>query len=395
MKTMDLYTNKAACCGCGVCADACSKHIIIMKADNDGFLYPSIVDENKCLNCKLCQKVCPIKDNNDKDTSFMDYYAASLNETKDLVSCASGGFATAISRAFINRQGIVYGVSYSDDWKEIKFKRCNTLGELENLKTSKYAQANKGDSYRQICKDLQNGLDVLFIGLPCEVAAVKNLFKKANNLYTVELVCHGPTSPKVHKDFCDDLETRFQSKLTFISTRHKLNGKWKPFYLKADFENGKTFYQQFHNSSYGVAFRFFKRPSCIVCKIKDEKLQGDLMIGDYHYAEVGMAGFNPNGTSSVLVHNEKGRLMLSLLNSSISLTKIHERAALANRAIHTAISSPPKAEKFARIYRKSGLSYASSLNFVKFNKIKRVLKENVMCVGVKVKRLLLPSSRPR
>ena len=58
-------TDKVNCCGCNACGDICGKQAISFKTDNEGFWYPEI-DMQKCVDCGLCEKVCPIiqvKDN--------------------------------------------------------------------------------------------------------------------------------------------------------------------------------------------------------------------------------------------------------------------------------------------------------------------------------------------
>lgn len=47
------------CCGCGACVSVCPRQCITMIMDREGFLYPR-VDEDQCINCNLCEKVCPI-----------------------------------------------------------------------------------------------------------------------------------------------------------------------------------------------------------------------------------------------------------------------------------------------------------------------------------------------
>ena len=49
--------NKNECCGCSACKAICPKNAITMKEDTEGFLYPEI-DNEKCVNCGLCLKVC-------------------------------------------------------------------------------------------------------------------------------------------------------------------------------------------------------------------------------------------------------------------------------------------------------------------------------------------------
>lgn len=55
-----LYERKEECCGCTACYSICPQCAIIMEEDEEGFIYP-LIDEKKCIRCKLCLKVCPIK----------------------------------------------------------------------------------------------------------------------------------------------------------------------------------------------------------------------------------------------------------------------------------------------------------------------------------------------
>lgn len=55
-----LFERKAMCCGCTACYAICPQEAISMVEDDEGFEYP-VINENKCVRCYLCQKVCPIK----------------------------------------------------------------------------------------------------------------------------------------------------------------------------------------------------------------------------------------------------------------------------------------------------------------------------------------------
>ena len=119
------------------------------------------------------------------------------------------------------------------------------------------------------------------------------------------------------------------------------------------------------------------------------------MIGDYHYVEKGMKGYNPHGVSSALVHNEKGSWLLEGLESvGFYITPIPEKNAIGNGAITKAICAPEHQMDFEESFRKKGLIAASKRYFVIQSNIERSLKSEIMCAAVKVKRALKPSSRP-
>lgn len=64
-ETPVLFTRKELCCGCSACYAICPKQAIMMIEDEEGFEYP-IIDKHKCINCKQCIKVCPIKEKDAK-----------------------------------------------------------------------------------------------------------------------------------------------------------------------------------------------------------------------------------------------------------------------------------------------------------------------------------------
>ncbi|SET90740.1 4Fe-4S dicluster domain-containing protein [Lacrimispora sphenoides] len=55
-----LFEKKEDCCGCTACYAICAKKAIVMLDDDEEFKYPHI-DEEKCVRCYACVKVCPIK----------------------------------------------------------------------------------------------------------------------------------------------------------------------------------------------------------------------------------------------------------------------------------------------------------------------------------------------
>ena len=85
---------------------------------------------------------------------------------------SSGGYATAISKQFILEKGVVVGVRYSSDFSKSEYAIAETIEELEQFRTSKYIQAEKGGIYQTI-RNIKRK-KILFIGLPCEVSALYN-----------------------------------------------------------------------------------------------------------------------------------------------------------------------------------------------------------------------------
>ena len=383
MKTEDLYKAKNTCCGCELCAQSCPKSIIKMVEDEEGFLYPQIEDDTKCINCGKCLSVCPEKTPGRPGNPIIKSYSFHLSNNNDLKKSASGGLVTAISREFIRLGGVVYGVGYSDDFRSIRYARASEEMELEQFRGSKYVQANKRDIYLQVKRDLNEGLKVLFVGLPCEISALYHATGEKDNLYSISLICHGPTSQKVHRDYCDSLPNNGKAPLTFFSVRYKKKG-WKPYYIQANYDDGKEYSEVWGPSDYGMAFLYLKRPSCRTCQYKAENmdfgLQADLVAGDFHGVNKKSKEYHPWGVSEGCILTKKGIYLSSLAESECNLTEIpYSVVRNTNRGLFMPIPQRGNKERFVNDYLNHSLHYACHSWMVKTfnmfvslnNKIKR------------------------
>ena len=106
-------------------------------------------------------------------------------------------FFSAFAELLVRNGGIVYGAAYNDDFS-VEFKSAENLQELEALKGSKYVQSNANDVYKKVKESLLQEKRVLFGGCPCQVAALYKFLGDSGtqNLYTMDIVCHGVPSPK-------------------------------------------------------------------------------------------------------------------------------------------------------------------------------------------------------
>ena len=386
--TKDLYSNVDECCGCELCAQICIKNIISMEKDAEGFLYPHIKDNSNCIGCNLCQKVCPIKNVKNIHSSFKSAYAGWSRNKKQVISAASGGAATALSESFIDAGGIVYGVAYSSNYKCIEYVRVSKKEDLCRLKTSKYAQATKFGILPVITSDLKAGRKVLFIGVPCDCAGIKNVLGKYENLVLISLICHGPTSPAVHEQYCTELEKQKGTTLQSFSVRFKKDGQWKPYYIHADFKDGSEYLEPFKESMYNKAFLFFKRPSCNECVFKADKFAADLLIGDFHAAKPGTETYNENGVSSILVLTELGKKMLKNIEDRFFMKEVGMKISTHQIAINRPVKKRANRKQFSSTFVRKGLKAASCLSSVKILEFYDQIVTCIKVTGVKIKRMV-------
>ena len=371
MKTEDLYKEKNDCCGCELCSQSCPRGIIKMLSDEAGFLYPKIEDETICINCKKCLSVCPMKTPGRQNHEVIRSFSFSLKDDDDLKRSASGGLATEISRKFVQAGGIVYGVEYSEDYLKVQYSRATTIDDLESFRGSKYVQASKHNLYKQIKSDLKEGRKVLFIGLPCEISAVYHAVGDKENLYTISLICHGPTSQKVHRDYCKSISKSSDKIISFMSVRYKKNG-WKPYFIHVEYEDGQEYNEQFNKSDYNTAFLYLKRPSCRTCRYKAEDKQfgllADIIAGDYHGISTSSPYYNRWGVSQGSILTEKGEFLASLLKMDYCIPEIpYNIIRTTNRGMYMAIPQRGSYDRFVRDYITKTLHSACHSAMVIYN----------------------------
>ena len=390
----ELFANKRDCCGCELCSQVCPVSIIEMKQDAEGFFYPTVTVPDRCVGCGRCEKVCPMKQRIIPHREFLASYTGFANNEADIKKSASGGVCTILSRLIIDRNGVVYGVSYSDNCQVIRYKRATSIQELESFRGSKYAQARKKDIYNHVMSDLKDNKMVLFIGLPCDVAALYNFTRNDfSNLYTIELVCHGVTSPKVHEQFVLKEARENCSPMLDFSVRYKKKG-WKPYFVYEKFENGIEIIKPFERTPYNTAFTYLKRPSCNCCKFKaydkEYGLQADMTVGDNHGVMPDSISYNKWGSSVLFVHSTKGQELIDCLKDVFAAND--ETASLnelirQNLALYKAVPEQKNRSLFLNVFQTKGLESSNRIFRIKCarlkNRIISTLKTPIIYLYVK------------
>ena len=321
---------------------------------------------------------------------IMKYYFGYLRDKKELLTVTSGGFCTAIANHIIANRGVVYGKSYSDNFRSIRNTRVATSGEVESLKGSKYIYCQEPLPVENIIHDLGRG-EVLFIGLPCEVAALKKTLQvrevDVGNLITVDLICHGPTSPEIAKEFLDSLEKGYHSKIIWMTVRYK-KGAWRPPYLYAKFENGKEYIKPFYQTDYGIAFLHYIRKQCYECKFKGEKHVADITVGDGWGISQSSGFFNNFGVSTILTRTTKADAVLYALDGFDFIETTENDALANNRRYYFPSERTEKCVRFEKDYSKFGLHRACLNTLTTKEKILRRLPKCIKAILKKAKSVI-------
>ncbi len=279
------YQDVFRCYGCGACKAICPVQAITMEVDQEGFRYP-VINPEICIHCDRCKKVCIYHQKSSKNTreeGFPLVYAARSREDAVVKASTSGGMFTPMYQSILAEGGAVVGVRYDEDFN-VLYDIAETEEDCERFRGTKYVFAESGDVKERVKKLLKEGRKVLFTGTPCQIAGLKSyLGKFYENLYTVELICHGASSPKAFQKYRDYLEEVYQSKITSFQFRNKFKGVDKPFIL-VEFESGSIELENALKNNFNRAFRSnnLQRPSCFQCEYVGRKVGvADLTIGDY------------------------------------------------------------------------------------------------------------------
>lgn len=313
---MNRIIEQENCNGCEACQTACPKNAITMRRDNNGFFNP-IIDENICVHCGICGKVCPIQNMvSFRQIDFNDtlaYGGYDLN-AKTLNKSSSGGFFGVLAEKILDENGIVYGVVFSDDYRNVYYSSSDE-NPLDKMRGSKYVTAHKNGIYNKIYEQLQIGRKVLFVGLPCEVAALYAILKKDfENLLTCELICAGASSYNLLDAQLDWLQKKFKAKTADFSFRYKKYG-WVPCCIYWVSEKGKKYSKILDETIFGVGMKYAKRKACFNCKFKDMNRMADFTIGDFWNINKRADYYNENGTSVVFTRTEKAVLYMKELTA--------------------------------------------------------------------------------
>lgn len=377
--TTILELDKVQCVGCGLCTFICPKGIVQLKEDDEGFSYPTIEDVESCVHCSQCIKYCPASPTKStdlrKDIPFDSAVYAYDSDDNRLKKSASGGIAAGLYRAFLEQENsCIVGVRYSDDYKNVEYDMTDKPEDIVRFCGSKYVKADTKSLFTRIEKSIKEKKNILVVGLPCEIAAIRNRFKDSPYLYLVELICHGPTSHIVLTEYLKNLEKK-QGALVCSFTMRGKNPYWKPYYIMADFENGQSYAEKFLDSNFSFAFEVLKRPSCNTCHFKDNRTSADLVIGDFHAAEKGLKEYNPYGVSEAFPIGDKGKYLIDCLKKhGYSVGPADKTKAMGNMALIRPIERLHTRSRFSYILQTCGLERACADPFVKadrkLNKIK-------------------------
>lgn len=381
------YVKDVCCLNCLNCFNICPVGAIRCAKDDLGFSVP-IVDETKCVRCKKCIIVCPAINSNVsllfRNKNCSTAYGFRNNDTNELFKATSGGAFKALADRVISDGGVVFAAKFNDSFEGVSHSCATSVEELNSFVGVKYVQSQLLDIFPRIKSILKDDKVVLFVGTPCQVAALLLFIREPNlikNLVTVDLICHGVPSPRIFEDFIVSLKKKYHKEIVGISFRNKKIG-WRGNNFSLSFADGsieyfknKNSYVSFFEQSYSI------HNACFSCNFSKKDRVGDITIGDFWGIEKYNDQYNDEkGISIVIANSDKGKQLTEAIMDSGTIFKL-EYSSYKQKNLVSPTSEPFLKKQFDAYYIKKGLKKAEkrySLTTTSgkiFNIIARILKK--------------------
>lgn len=323
------------CYGCGVCSAVCSRGIISIQLNKNGFYEPTLTNTDKCTHCGLCTEVCAFS-HEGRALKQVDIHSwtAWSNDEKVRRKCSSGGIGFEIGKQLIEKGYKAVGCRYNVEKQRAEHYIASTVEDFIQSIGSKYIQSYTEEAFKQIQR---KGQKYLITGTPCQIDSFRRMIQKfrcEENFILMDFYCHCVPSMNAWKTYIKILESKV-GKITYASWRNKFDYGWhdswlmgvdgertsepinwhdsynilieeKKSYIQSRLSQGDLFYRLFFGD-------LALGPQCQKqCKYKYDKSSADIRIGDLWgdtYKD------DEKGVSALVSFTEKGRNLIEKLEN--------------------------------------------------------------------------------
>ena len=326
---MNNISSIKNCYGCGVCAASCSKKIITIELNRDGFYEPRINEPDKCTDCGVCLDVCAfnhVERSLSKDEVNIKSWAAWSNDEDVRRKCSSGGVGFEIGKQLIKQGYHAVGCRYDISEQRAEHYIATTVEDFVQSIGSKYIQSYTEEAFKQVKR---KGQKYLVTGTPCQIDSFRRMIRKfrcEENFILMDFFCHSVPSMHAWNAYIKTLEPKI-GEVTYASWRNKfkygLHDSWimgmdgvntsKPIDWHDSYNlliKGKETYIQSRMSQGDLFYKLFLGdialgPQCEKqCKYKYDQSSADIRIGDLWgntYRD------DQKGVSALICFTPKGR----------------------------------------------------------------------------------------
>lgn len=353
---MNIICQHNICTGCQACRLVCPKHCISMQEDERGNIYP-VIDQSLCIDCKKCQKVCPSLNSLTFSEQPLNVFAGWAKDKKARKYSTSGAISYVLSKHFLQNGFYFCGVIWTKNGAVHKIS--SDISEIKSFQGSKYSHSDVKDTYKEIQQILNLGKKILFSGTPCQVAALRNFLKKEyENLYTVDIICHGVPSRRILREHIKNIEKIHGKKVVEMRFRDKQPDQLHTC-CKYIFEDSTFVLCEYNKDFFFRAFvdNYALRENCFNCQYSKIQRVSDLTIADFwSYRPKTMKFYNYElGVSIIIVNSNKGNKLINCIKNDI-VYETRNYQECSNKNMHAPQDKPQDYESFWEDYLQGNMS---------------------------------------
>ena len=355
--------SREQCTGCMLCVEVCPYHAVRCSDKAKNGYYYSVIDQTKCMDCGLCKSKCPQCRNglytiNGKDPVV---YLAWARDSDIRRSSSSGGVFSVLAEYFLSIGGVVIGAAYNVDFS-VSHIAVESRDDLHRLRLSKYVQSDTSTIWKKVKQYVNSNRPVLFSGVPCQVDALNCYFDELpDNLYTIDLLCHGVPSPVLWQEYLASIRNKWGEQITYINYRHKSGFGWTQRKVAIGFQDGRMYLSTKSEDPFARLFLedIAIRESCFECRYSDKKRVSDLTLGDFWALENSTIKNKEQGLSMMLCNSIKGQDLLNKVRRKLIIEKIQNvDIGLNTVGLGKKLLKVEKYDRFWSEYNIFGFSYA-------------------------------------
>jgi coenzyme F420 hydrogenase subunit beta len=326
------------CIGCGACAYACDKGAVTLENVESAGIRPRFTSDG-CGGCTKCLAICPgysldgnslplpVETHADREFGpALEVWEGYAQDPDVRYQASSGGLLSALALYCLEQAKMQFvlhtGVDEEKPWIN-KTIKSTTKAEILSRTGSRYAPSSPCDGLQDIANA---GGECVFIGKPCDAAAVSELRKERPELdrnlgLVLTFFCAGTPSTKGTLDLVASMKVQ-RSQIDAVRYR----GEGWPGKFKVQYDGRSKEQSLSYEESWGKLTGY--RP--LRCNLCPDGLGrfGDLSCGD---AWEKHTGNGDQGRSLVLVRTERGREILhrAIAAGYVQLERVDSGAVFA------------------------------------------------------------------
>ncbi|MDO4465979.1 MAG: Coenzyme F420 hydrogenase/dehydrogenase, beta subunit C-terminal domain [Bacillota bacterium] len=307
------HPSSHPCSGCGACSSICPVDAIQLQLNTAGF-FEAQVDENRCVNCSLCTKVCTRYEEELSGISLYDgqLFALQSKEEKVVKSCSSGGIAHEIAKQALLQNKKVVGAVYNVETNRVEHRIIDCIDDLSLLDGSKYLQSSPQIAFQEMVKTKE---EYVVFGTPCQIAGMVKVCEEKgirDRYLFVEIFCHGIPSYQLWDLQLEKIEKKLHTnRFDSVIFRYKKDD-WHSYCLQVKAKN-KVYYGLREREVFWQGFfeNILLNDSCFSCRYRKEISSADIRLGDYWGSRFQKRS---DGISAVFALTDKGKACIPKLD---------------------------------------------------------------------------------